>query len=371
MARPYRYAGRRTGTTIAARETVIDTPFDPRAVVPDIEPGAPDPPPPPPVGASGWARYTPPDDTRAVSVGGLIGEAWRTYRRAFGPLLVIGVVIGLVVILLSLPSDVYTLRMLDSMFRVLFTTDYNATGVVDPVLLRQQLDAIVTMPTSTVITFAVAGGASIAVSILGGCVLTSAAMTARAGRLVAPLQALAAVLSRGSALVLPALLIAFGSIAITIPLTLSAQSIQSAEIAAAARGGTGNQNWLTLASIVVSVAIFYLSVRWGVAVPAILAERIGLRAGLRRSTELTRGVRLRLAAAFLVVGFLQIMTVVLPSVVIGLVVGFSASSPFAGVVAFALTAVIGSALFAPIGAAIAAVAYGQLTERAAAAAPPA
>ena len=369
MALPYRYAGRRTGTTIAARETTIDTPFDPQAVAPDPGPTTPDSQ--PPVGASGWARYTPPDDARSISVGGVIGEAWRTYRRAFGPLLLIGLVLGLLLILLSLPSDVYTLRMLDSMLRLIFTTDFNNTGIYDPVLLRSQLDAIVTMPTSSVITFAVAGGASVAVSILGGCVLTAAAMTARAGRTVSPSRALAEVLRHGSALVLPSILIAFGSIAITIPLTLNAQSIQSAEIAAAARGGTGTQNWLTFAGILLSVAIFYLSVRWAVAVPAILAEDIGLRAGLRRSSQLTRGYRLRLAGAFLIVSLLEVLTVALPSVVIGLVVGFTASSAWAGVVAFALAAVIGSALFAPIGAAIAAVAYGQLTERATAVAPPA
>jgi membrane-anchored glycerophosphoryl diester phosphodiesterase (GDPDase) len=187
---------------------------------------------------------------------------------------------------------------------------------------------------------------------------------------VSPARALAEVLGRWSALVLPTILIALGYIAVTIPLTLNAQNIQSAELAAAARGGTGNTNWLTFLGIVVSVALFYLSVRWAVAVPAILAERIGLRGGLRRSSQLTRGFRLRLAGVFLIVGLLQVLTVGLPSLVIGLVVGFSASSAWAGVVAFALTAVIGGALFAPIGAAIAAVAYGQLTERAAAAAPP-
>jgi hypothetical protein len=367
MALPYRYAGRQTGTTIAARKTTIDTPFDP-ALTPETPSPAPDSP--PPVGASGWARYTPPDDTRSISVGGVIGEAWRTYRRAFGPLLLIGLVVALLLILLSLPGDVYTLRMLDSMLRLLFTTDFNDTGIYDPILLRSQLDAIVTMPTSTVITFAVAGGASVAISILGGCVLTAGAMTARAGRTVSPTRALAAVLSHGSALVLPAILIALGSIAITIPLTLNAQNIQQAELAASAGGSTSSQNWLTFASIVVAIAIFYLSVRWSVAIPAILAEDIGLRAGLGRSSQLTRGFRLRLAGAFLVVSFLQVVTVVLPSVVIGLVVGFTAGSAWAGVVVFAVAAVIGSALFAPIGAAIAAVAYGQLTERATAAAPP-
>ena len=367
MALPYRYAAPRTGATIAARETVIDTPFDPRAAVPEAQPAIPDPP--PPIGASGWARYTPPDDAHSISVGGLLGEAWRTYRRAFGPLLLIGLVVGLLVILLSLPSDVYSLRMLDSMFRLVFTTDYNNTGIYDPVLLRSQLQAIVTMPTGTVITFALAGGASVAVSILGGCVLTAAAMRARAGRPVSAPQALTTVLSHGSALVLPAVLIALGSIAVTIPLTLNAQNIQQAEFAASAQGGSSGQEWLTFASIVVTIAIFYLSVRWAVIVPAVLAEDIGLRAGLRRSSDLTRGVRLRLAAAFLVVGVLQVLTVVLPSVVLGLVVGFTSNSAWAGVVAFAVAAVIGSALYAPIGAAIAAVAYQQLTERATVAAP--
>ena len=67
-----------------------------------------------------WGAWTPPPDERTITVGGVVGEAWGTYKRAFGPLLVMGTVIGLLLILLSLPTEVYTIRTYESLFRVIF-----------------------------------------------------------------------------------------------------------------------------------------------------------------------------------------------------------------------------------------------------------
>jgi hypothetical protein len=320
----------------------------------------------PPVPAPRWGAWTPPPGERDITVGGVLGEAWRTYRRAFAPLLVIGTVVGLLAILLSLPTQVYTLRMYDAAFRVfLDAIDHNANnnGIYDPILLRTQLEAIVRTPTSVAITFAIAGGASTGLGILGGCVLTAAAMTARAGRRVSPAAALGAVLGRGTALVLPAVLLAIGSAVVALAIQLNAQTIQDADLSASA-GPTSGQSLLEVAAIVVGFAIFYLSVRWSLAIAAILAEDIGLPAGLRRSSQLTRGHRLRLAAIVIIVAVLQGLTVTLPAVVIGIVVGVGASSAPTGIVAFALAGVVGSALWAPISSAVAAVAYGRLTEAA-------
>ena len=58
------------------------------------------------------------------------------------------------------------------------------------------------------------------------------------------------------------------------------------------------------------------------------------------------------------------MTVGLPSIVVGFVLAVSVGSAAAGIAAFAAVAVVGNALWTPVGAAISAVAYGTLTDEA-------
>ncbi len=378
------------------RETAIDTPSDPLTPAPPPDPrwAAPDPDAPQPTaaperepvwpdpavpqsaasgwvvpgappGGTRWGGWTPPPDERTITVGSVIGEAWATYRRALGPLLLIGTAIGLLTVLLSLPTSIYTIRMYESFINV-FVDAVQAradhTGITDPILLQAQFQAIFTMPTGTAITFAFADGAAIVLGILGTCVLTAAAMAARAGRRVSLAFAVMAVGARRSALVLPAVLLGLGSTLVTLAIQLNATAIQDNDFYAAGDSpvlGT----LLSVAGIVLAVAIFYLSVRWGLAIAAILAEGAGLRAGLRRSSELTRGHRLRLAAIFIIVGILQGLTISLPSLVIGVVAGLGIGSVSSGVVAFAIASAVGSALWAPFNPAVAAVAYGRLAER--------
>jgi Membrane domain of glycerophosphoryl diester phosphodiesterase len=320
----------------------------------------------PPIVAPRWGAWTPPPDERTITVGRVISEAWGTYKRAFVPLLAIGAVLGLLTILLSLPTVVYSLRTTEALIRVVIDVlDQNGNnyGITDPVLFQTQLQALALMPASTAITLAITDAAALGLAILGGAVLTSAAMTVRSGRRVSPAEAVGAVLARGSALVLPALLLAVGSAAVNLAIQFNQPTIQ------ASRFETSETSTITtalsLAGIVVALAIFYLSVRWGLAIAAILAEGIGLRQGLRRSSELTRGHRLRLAGSVLVVGILQALTVTLPAVVIGLVIGFSVNAASTGIVSFTLASVIGSAIWAPFMPAVYVVAYDLLTERAA------
>lgn len=372
-----------------AKETTIDTPIDPPEPPPDRRWAAPDPSaeaapdpatsqpwwsapqpsaadPAPPVAAPRWGGWTPPPDERTITVSRVISEAWGTYKRAFVPLLAIGTVLGLVAILLSLPTIVYSLRTTEAFIRVmidLLDQNGNNNGIVDPVLFQDQIQALALMPASTAITLAITDAAALALGILGAAVLTSAAMSVRAGRRVSPAASVAAVLARGSALVLPAILLAIGSATVTLVVQFNQPAIQ------AARFETSETSTITtvlsVAGILVTAAIFYLSVRWGLAIVAILAEGIGLREGLRRSSALTRGHRLRLAGIVLSVGILEALTVRLPAVVIGLVIGFSANTAGTGIFAFTIASVIGSAIWAPFMPAVTVVAYEMLNERAA------
>jgi hypothetical protein len=51
--------------------------------------------------------------------------------------------------------------------------------------------------------------------------------------------------------------------------------------------------------------VVYAGVRWAMALPALVLERISLRAALSRSSELTRGRRLSVALTLLVVGLIE------------------------------------------------------------------
>lgn len=282
------------------------------------------------------------------------------------PLLAIGTVLGLLAILLSLPTIVYSLRTTEAFIRVivdLVDQNGNNNGIVDPVLFQDQIQALALMPASTAITLAITDAAALALGILGGAVLTSAAMAVRAGRRVSAAESVGAVLARGSALIVPAILLAVGSAAVTLVIQFNQPTIQAARFETAET--TTITTVLSIAGIVVTAAIFYLSVRWGLAIVAILAEGIGLREGLRRSSELTRGHRLRLAGIVLSVGILEALTVSLPAVVIGLVIGLSSNTAGTGIFAFTIASVIGSAIWAPFMPAVSVVAYDLLNERAA------
>jgi hypothetical protein len=282
------------------------------------------------------------------------------------PLLAIGAVLGLLTILLSLPTVVYSVRTTEAVIRVfidVFDQNGNNYGITDPVLFQTQLQALAVTPASTAITLAITDAAGLAMGILGGAVLTSAAMTVRAGRRVSPAEAVGAVLARGSALVLPAVLLAVGSATVNLAIQFNQPTIQAARFETSETSTITTA--LTVAGIVVSLAIFYLSVRWGLAIVAVLAEGIGLRDGLRRSSQLTHGHRLRLAGIVLTVGILQALTVTLPAVAIGLVIGTSVNAASTGIVSFTIASIIGSAIWAPFMPAVAVVAYDLLRERAA------
>jgi hypothetical protein len=83
-------------------------------------------------------------------------------------------------------------------------------------------------------------------------------------------------------------------------------------------------------SILIAVVVVYFVIRWSLAIPAMLAEGIGLRAGLRRSSELTRGMRLRLFGAILLAGLIFLAFEFI-GLIVALVMGLSTGSIAVGV----------------------------------------
>ena len=97
--------------------------------------------------------------------------------------------------------------------------------------------AIANMPLGTAVIFAITAGLTTGLGILASCVLTSGAITARAGRRPSPSGAVMAILARGSALVIPAALLAVGSAVVTLAVQLNSGTLQRSDF-----NGTGGTN---------------------------------------------------------------------------------------------------------------------------------
>jgi hypothetical protein len=103
-----------------------------------------------------------------------------------------------------------------------------------------------------------------------------------------------------------------------------------------------------LGVVVVFIAAIYLAVRWAVAYPALVVEGLGVRAALRRSSELTRGRRLKVALTLFVVAVVTGLVAGLTlSVAVGLTGAVLDVSSVAGLVVSSVPTIAVSVLLAP------------------------
>ena len=85
------------------------------------------------------------------------------------------------------------------------------------------------------------------------------------------------VFTRGDGLVAPAIVLGMVWAVIGTPLALS-----ESDIALRAGGPSAGSALSSLLGLCVTVVAIYLGVRWSLAIPAIIEENLGLRAGLAR-----------------------------------------------------------------------------------------
>jgi hypothetical protein len=117
---------------------------------------------------------------------------------------------------------------------------------------------------------------------------------------------------------------------------------------------------LALASPLILGVAVYLAVRWAVAVPAIVVEGLGLRAGLARSTTLTRRRMIRVLLALLaIVVIITILGWLLAAVplVVAVVILIAGAGPL--LVIPGILYVAGRILIAPLPAILVALLYGD------------
>lgn len=117
---------------------------------------------------------------------------------------------------------------------------------------------------------------------------------------------LRSVVRRAPAIVMPALVLGIGAGVLVGLQVLWARALSDLGPVTAARFDNFGRMFslILLADVgvaVVLIAGIYLAVRWAVAFPALVIEGIGLRAAMRRSSELTRGRRLKVALTLFVV----------------------------------------------------------------------
>ena len=115
---------------------------------------------------------------------------------------------------------------------------------------------------------------------------------------------------------------------------------------------------LALASPLILAVAIYLAVRWAVAVPAIVVESLGLRAGLARSTALTRRrmvhVFLALLVIVVVITILGWLIAALP-LALAVLILISGGGPLLAIPAVLYVA--GRVLIAPLAAILVALLY--------------
>ena len=249
----------------------------------------------------GWSSADPGStgDRARRPIGDIVREVFRVYGGHFEPIIILAALIEGTAALISLPYIVVTIRA------VLAGLDAMGDVVRDPT--SEQAVQAVSAAFDRFRDPLLAGyGGVVSVAPLASALLLSGALGAY---LVSgdpetrtPVIALRMVVRRWAPLLLPAILLAVlaGSF------TVWSYGVSGASFGRVSSTADLDRFGLSfvvslLAPVVVFVAL-YLSVRWMVAVPALVVEGLGLRLALARSASLTYRRRLHIGLCLLVVG---------------------------------------------------------------------
>jgi hypothetical protein len=299
----------------------------------------------PPAGPTvGWE---PPGATNGFGVMEQIRGGWRTYRAASAALVRIALVPQAVQAILLIPVVLLSVAMIEGMIRVFGELDFDAYGA-DPVAYQQYIqtaiETAVRPPPALAFWSGVVSGASLTLGLFGASLLTAGALAVLDGRRPSVLGSVRAVAACGDGIVAPAIVVgmAWAVIGTSLEMRQTDAAFNSSGGSAAIGGLLG------IASFAIIVVAFVLAVRWSLAIPAILAEGLGLRAGLARSAALTAGIRIQIGLALFVAGLIFGFLGGLVALVGGLI-GFGLGGTIqAGVVGYFVTVAVAALLLAPI-----------------------
>jgi hypothetical protein len=333
----------------------------PGAVPPNPIPPAPVPPGPvPPAGAPPgpvW-QWTLPEQPRGPTVGGLLRGAFRLYRQAFSSLFGLALVQQAIQVVLWVPIFVIASRAFTRMIDLFeHTTFPRGQSYSESLAFQEQLQAqiqtAVTPDPVLAALNALTSGLGVPVGLVFLAVFTAVGLATHDGQSDSVSAALQTVSARLTSFVVPGVILGLGVVILSLP-----YGFNQTAFSGAGRTPDGARIGLLLSgvSILVAITVIYFVIRWSLAIPAMLAEGIGIRAGLRRSSELTQGMRLRIFGAMLVVG-LAFFVVELIGLVIALVIGLSTGSIAVGVATGAVLLLALIVALAPFFPALTVVAY--------------
>ena len=231
-------------------------------------------------------------------IGEVLREVVAVYRRHAGPILVLATIFEGTICLITLPYLVISirvgLRMLDAMSRFFVnpaeSTRYSEMAAIFDSLRQPGVAAY---------------SGIVSVSPLASIVLLSAAVAAllgSAGESRTPGIAARAVLRRWPALLVPIAVLGVVAAGFGTWSYAATADMFDSPFGAGNPASLGPSMALSLLTSIVLIGGAYLAVRWVVAVPALVAEGIGLRAALSRSSALTARRRLHVARCLLAVG---------------------------------------------------------------------
>ena len=259
-------------------------------------PGLPGPagPPDPPV--VGWA--TPSDE--GLAIGTTISAGWALTRAHLGDLAAVAAIpIGIWTLTL-LPLWIATTQMFDAWIRFFTETDFSQYAG-DPEALRRDMDAVFQQSSGMSGAAALAAGLGVAVALVGAAAVTQATLDAARGREITTRRAFGAVADHAAAIVGPAIVLGAAYVLVFLPFGLGGGSV------ATRTPGAGTASLylaLTVLGWAVTIAVVYFVVRWAVVLQVILGEDRTLGPALTRASELSRGVRIRIALVMLASTFI-------------------------------------------------------------------
>jgi hypothetical protein len=298
----------------------------------------------------GWAA---PSDDEGLGVGASIRAGWALTRAHLVAFAAVTAVPMLIWTLLLVPLWVRTAEMFDRWIQFMTHIDW-ARYRTDPDAFQRDMSAAFAQSTDYAVLSALFGGVGIVVAIVGAAAVTSATLAAADGRRVSIGESFAAVAAHAGAIVLPAAVLGIAVAAITLPLGLNQASFVRT---GASSGGSALNLLISLATFVVWIAVIVLGVRWSLAFQAILAEDLGLRAGLARSAALTQGIRLRIFLTIIAIGLLVGCLISLPAFILAVIVGLATASIGPAVATYTILIIVGSLVSIPLFVAILTVIY--------------
>jgi hypothetical protein len=236
-------------------------------------------------------------DPARRSIADRLAESWRLYRAHWRPLLGIAVLvqgtIGLPLAALSVGSVIQSLRLLSG------DLPFPRTGAAYAVAFGPFHDVILDYALLGL------GLGLVTLGLLVTYAATSLLLLDPPGESPDPVEVLRLTFRRGRPIVLAGIAVGlgYGALYWVQGLTLARQSLytppyRSDGMALAAIA------FLSVLVFVIEIVAIYLMIRWVAAVPAVAVEGRSLGAALARSSDLTRGRRLSVAAVFFVASFL-------------------------------------------------------------------